>query len=206
MVLAFALAGCSSTDADDDANAENESPAAGATDAEDSASEDAQPSESTTSDATAADAADLAEDADLAKESPAVSPDDAIATAKDEAKNGTVHAIELDFDRHDDVWQYEVKIIDGTTDYDIEVDADSGEVGKVEKDSTDDKEIAIDLSDPMTFDEALKLAQDKGSGRLESWKLESDDGRVEYQFDFEDSGQETEVTVDVESQRVTIDD
>lgn len=206
MVLTFALAGCSSTGANDDGGTENESPAAGASDAEDSASEEAQPSESTTSDSTTSDAAGLAEDADLAKESPAVSPDDAIAAAKDEAKNGTVHAIELDFDRHSDAWQYEVKIIDGTTDYDIEVDADSGEVGKVEKDSTDDKEIAIDLSDPMTFDEALKLAQDKGSGRLESWKLESDDGRVEYQFDFEDSGQETEVTVDVESKRVTIDD
>ncbi|MCF2574133.1 PepSY domain-containing protein [Brevibacterium sp. UCMA 11754] len=90
-----------------------------------------------------------------------MAPKDAIATAKKEAKDGTVHGIELDFDERDKAWQYEVKVIDGATDFDVEIDAETGEVVDTEKDSSDDKEKAIDLNDPMTFDEALKLAQER---------------------------------------------
>ncbi|MCF2574126.1 hypothetical protein [Brevibacterium sp. UCMA 11754] len=43
-------------------------------------------------------------------------------------------------------------------------------------------------------------------GRLDGWKLESDDGRIEYQFYFDDKGEEIEVSVDVESKKVTVDD
>ncbi|MDN5774993.1 MAG: PepSY domain-containing protein, partial [Brevibacterium aurantiacum] len=117
-----------------------------------------------------------------------------------------VHAIELDFDDRDEAWQYEVKIIDGTTEFDVEIDAETGDVVDVGKDSTDDKEKAVDLKDPMTFDEALKLAQERASGRLDGWKLDSDDDRIEYQFDFDDDDEEIEVSVDVESKKVSVDD
>jgi uncharacterized membrane protein YkoI len=75
-----------------------------------------------------------------------------------------------------------------------------------DKDDADDKEQAIDLNDPMTFDDALKRAQKKSDGKLVSWKLEFDDGKQEYQFDFEKDGEDTEVTVDTESKRVSVDD
>lgn len=198
MILAFALTGCSNEESGADQTSGGEGQASEASEATEAQSEAKEPSASSSS--------GLAEDADLSKESPSVAPKDAIATAKKEAKDGTVHAIELDFDERDKAWQYEVKIIKGTTDFDIEIDAETGDVVDVEKDSTDDKEKAVDLNDPMTFDEALKLAQDKASGRLDGWKLESDDDRVEYQFDYDDKGEENEVSVDVESKKVSVDD
>lgn len=203
MILAFALAGCSGEESGNDqaSNAEGQ-----ASEAAKSQSESDDAEETKTEDSTTSSSSGLPKDADLSKDTPSVTPKDAIATAKKEAKDGKVHAIELDFDERDKAWQYEVKILKGSTEFDVEIDADTGDVVDVEKDSTDDKEKAIDLNDPMTFDEALKLAQDKGSGRLDGWKLESDDGRIEYQFDFDDQGEETEVSVDVESKKVTIDD
>ncbi|MCF2574141.1 PepSY domain-containing protein [Brevibacterium sp. UCMA 11754] len=208
MIAAFALTGCSSGDSGDGQASESEgqtpesAEAQNASDNDESgAAEDTKSQGSTTTSSSG-----LAADADLSKESPSVAPKDAIATAKKEAKDGTVHGIELDFDERDKAWQYEVKVIDGATDFDVEIDAETGEVVDTEKDSSDDKEKAIDLNDPMTFDEALKLAQDKASGRLDGWKLESDDGRIEYQFYFDDKGEEIEVSVDVESKKVTVDD
>lgn len=134
-----------------------------------------------------------------------MTPDEAIAVAQKEAGNGTVHAIELDCDRRDGAWQYEVKILKDRTDFDIDVDAQSGKIAKTEQDTTDDSEQAIDLTDPLPFDEALNLASEQGEGRLTSWKLESDDDRIEYQFDYDDAGTESEVTVDVETKKVTVD-
>ncbi|SMX79129.1 Uncharacterized membrane protein YkoI [Brevibacterium antiquum] len=210
MILAFALAGCSNQESAEDQTSEaSETQSESGDDAEsggDDASSDDGAEDAKSQDSTASGSSGLASDADLSKESPSVTPKDAIATAKKEAKDGTVHGIELDFDERDKAWQYEVKIINTTTDFDVEIDAETGDVVDVEKDSTDDKEKAIDLNDPMTFDEALTLAQDKASGRLEGWKLESDDGRIEYQFDFDDKGEEIEVSVDVESKNVTVDD
>ncbi|GAA0037024.1 PepSY domain-containing protein [Brevibacterium metallidurans] len=147
----------------------------------------------------------LPEDADLSRKSPRVTPDEAIATAQKAAGDGTLHAIELDYDRRDGAWQYEVKILKDRTDFDIDVDAETGKIVKNEKDTTNDSEKAIDLKSPMIYGEAFDLASDQGKGRLTGWKLESDDDRTEYQFDFDDNGTETEVSVDVDSKRVTVD-
>lgn len=149
----------------------------------------------------------LAKDADLSKDSPATSAKDAVKTAEDKvkAKDGTLHAIELDYDSDDGKWEYDVKIMDGTTDHKVVIDADTGDVIRDESEDSDDKEEAIDLESPMTYDEAFDLAKDKGKGSLSGWKLEYDDGQREYQFDFDDKGSETEVTVNVESKKVMVD-
>ena len=216
MILAFALAGCSNGDSDEGQESETEGQTAETASTQnesdddesddDESDDDDGAAETASEDSTESGSSGLPANADLSKESPSVTPEDAISTAEKEAKDGTVHGIELDFDERDKAWQYEIKILSGNTDFDIEIDAESGDVVDVEKDTTDDKENAIDLSDPMTYDEALALAQEKASGRLDGWKLESDDDRIEYQFDFEDNGEEIEVSVDVESENVTVDD
>ena len=95
----------------------------------------------------------LPADADLSKDTPAVSADDAIETAKKEVGDGIVYGIELDWDEKDGAWQYDVSILDGATDHDVEIDADSGQIVEHEQDSTDDREEPIDLNDPMTVDD-----------------------------------------------------
>lgn len=215
LAIAFALAGCSGTDSGDSENKDSkgeetqsqpdETESADDEDSDDAESDDDDSDDAESSESKKSDSSGLAQDADLSQETPSVSPEDAIAAAKKKA-SGTVHGIELEYHSSKGAWQYEVKILDGSTDYDIEIDAETGKVVDVDKDSTDDKEKGIDLKDPMTFDEALELAQDKASGRLESWKLEYDDGRIKYQFDFEDSGEDTEISVDVKTKKVVVDD
>lgn len=197
--IGLALAGCSGSSGDD--AQESQAPA------ETQAADASEPSdEGSTDDAKSSDSK-LSKDADLSKESPSTSAKDAVKTAQDKVKaeDAVLHAIELDYDSDDGKWEYDVKIMDGKTDHKVVIDADSGKVVRDESEDSDDKEKAIDLESPMTYDEAFDLAKDKGEGRVSGWKLEYDDGQREYQFDFDDKGSETEVTVNVESKKVTVD-
>ena len=214
--LTLGLAGCGGSDSgsgsDEDQNspaASESAPAGSAEDDDQSAAtdddKDDQDDDKTTS-AQGSSGQGLSADTDLAEDSPAISAEDAIKKAKDKVGGGTVHGIELDWDDKDQAWQYDVSILDGKTDHDVDIDAETGKVVHDNKDDTDDKEKAIDLNDPMTFDDALKRAQKKSDGKLVSWKLEFDDDKQEYQFDFEKDGEDTEVTVDTESKRVSVDD
>ena len=214
--LTLGLAGCGGSDSgsgsDEDQNspaASESAPAGSAEDDDQSAAtdddKDDQDDDKTTS-AQGSSGQGLSADADLAEDSPAISAEDAIKKAKDKVGGGTVHGIELDWDDKDQAWQYDVSILDGKTDHDVDIDAETGKVVSEDKDDADDKEQAIDLNEPMTFDDALKRAQKKSDGKLVSWKLEFDDDKQEYQFDFEKGGEDTEVTVDTESKRVSVDD
>ena len=214
--LTLGLAGCGGSDSgsgsDEDQNspaASESAPAGSAEDDDQSAAtdddKDDQDDDKTTS-AQGSSGQGLSADADLAEDSPAISAEDAIKKAKDKVGGGTVHGIELDWDDKDQAWQYDVSILDGKTDHYVDIDAETGKVVSEDTDDADDKEQAIDLNDPMTFEDALKRAQKKSDGKLVSWKLEFDDDKQEYQFDFEKDGEDTEVTVDTESKRVSVDD
>ena len=214
--LTLALAGCGGSDSESGSDEAQNSPAASesapagsAEDDDQSAAtdddKDDQDDDKTTS-AQGSSGQGLSADADLAEDSPAISAEDAIKKAKDKVGGGTVHSIELDWDDKDEAWQYDVSVLDGKTDHDVDIDAETGKVVSEDTDDADDKEQAIDLNDPMTFDDALKRAQKKSDGKLVSWKLEFDDDKQEYQFDFEKDGEDTEVTVDTESKRVSVDD
>ena len=153
----------------------------------------------------AADAGDYGPGTDLRTDAPPVEAQDAVTTAQDEVGEGTLHAVELDYDEDAGAWQWDVKILDGTTDHKVVFDAVSGEVSKVEDETTDDEEQAIDLDSPMTYDEALELATAERDGELGGWKLEHDDGMIQYQFDIASGSDEDEVTVDAETGDVTVD-
>lgn len=210
LALMVPLRGCSSDNADTSSSAgTTQSASSDASQALASQSSAAATSASSSDAAGASGEADqapgaLASDADLSKRLPKVSAQQAIDAALKKA-DGTVHAVELDYSKSSAGWQYDVKILDGTTDHKFTVDATSGEVVKRKQESTDDREKGIYLSSPLSYVDAFKLAQGKASGRLESWKLEYDDGHVAYQFDFVNGSDEQEVTVDVNTKQVTLD-
>lgn len=209
LTLGLALAGCSGT-SDEESQGSQDSQATAdseSTNESESSDEESESNDEGSTDEAEASDSELAKDADLSKETPATSADDAVKTAEDEVKadDGVLHAVELDFDSDDGKWEYDIKIMDGTTDHKVVIDADTGKVVRDESEDSDDKEKSIDLKSPMDYDEAYDLAKKKGEGKLSGWKLEYDDGQREYQFDFEDNGDETEVTVNVESKKVTVD-
>src|SRR5699024_2153730 len=103
-------------------------------------------------------AAPYGPDTDLRTDSPPVTAEDAVSTGQDAAGDGTLHAVELDYDEDDAAWQWDVKVLAGDTDHEVVIDAVTGEVVADETETTDDREKAIDLHDPMTFQEAHDLA------------------------------------------------
>ena len=70
---------------------------------------------------------------------------------------------------------------------------------------TGGEEEAIDLNDPMTFEEARDKALEVRDGRITEWSYSWDDNRLEYQFDIEQNGDSEEVTVDADTGEVTED-
>lgn len=198
-VLTAGLTACST----DDDSADTAS-----TKTAESATTEATPSVSATPDGGGSSDA-LDRGADLRTDQLAVGPQEAIDTATGEVgRGGIVHAIEVDWSKRHSTWKWEVKILDDGTDHEVEIDANTGEVIDHEKERTNDTEKAIDPNKPLPFADALRLATDEVDGPLTGWKLEWDDGRREYQFDIADpsrSDDETEVTVDVETKRVTVD-
>lgn len=154
------------------------------------------------------DAGNTGEDVDLAEQTFAISPQQALDKALQEARgNGIVHSIELDWSRSNNTWVYEIDVLVGNTDHDIDINADTGEVLEHQQDDTNDTEKAINLASPMTWETARDRALGAAQGRITSWKLEWDDNYTSYQFDIEGaSGDETEVEVNVDTGDVRIDD
>lgn len=148
-----------------------------------------------------------AEDVDLADQTFAVTPQQAIDKGLAEAGDGIVHSIELDWSDSNNAWVYELDILAGNVDHDVDVHADTGDILEHEQDDTDDQEQAINLDSPMTWETARDKALEAVPGRITSWKLEWDDDYTSYQFDIEDStGDEIEVEVRVDTGQVSIDD
>ncbi len=148
-----------------------------------------------------------AEDVDLATQSFSFSGQDAIDKAVEEAGGGFVYSIELDWSSDNNAWVYELDVLDGNSDLDMDINADTGVVLELDRDDTDDVKEAIDLESPMTWEEARDKALQAARGQITSWKLEYDDDYTAYEFDIEDSsGDDTEVEINVDTGEVKIDD
>jgi len=160
-----------------------------------SESDDGEPQETETGGAEVA----YPETADLREVELPISANDAVEIAGDDAGAGFLYSIELDYSDSDSAWVYEVKILDGTTKHEVEIDAVSGDVLDSETDSTDDEEQEITLGDPMEISEALELATNEVNEPLRGWKYEHDDGRLTYEFDFGPPRDTVEIGVDAET-------
>ena len=190
----------------DDGAADDSSDDGGADDSsDDGGADDSSDYGGATDDSSDASADDYGPDTDLRTDAPPVAAADAVQTAQQEVGDGILHAVELDYDEDDAAWQLDVKILAGSTDHKVIIDAVSGDVVADESEETDDQEQAVDLEDPMTYDDALEKATAEVDGELRGWKLEYDDGMIQYQFDLTAGADEQEVTVDAETGDVTVD-
>ena len=146
---------------------------------------------------------------DLASDELPVTAQDALDISADEVGGGDsaiVHAIEIEYSKSGDMWEWSIKTLVDGTDHEVKINADTGDMTEHEEDSTDDHEEAIDLDDPMPFSEAKDIALDARDGRIISWKYEWDDNRYEYEFDIESDGNTYEVNVNAENGDVRVDD
>lgn len=148
-----------------------------------------------------------ADDVDLAIQTFAISAQDAMLAAVEKAGGGFVYSIELDWSQYHNAWVYELDVLMGTMDHDVDINADTGEVLELERDETNDKKQAVSLDSPMTWESARDKALAAVQGQVTGWKLEYDDDYTAYEFGIVDSsGDEIEVKVNVATDTVRIDD
>lgn len=153
------------------------------------------------------DSAQTPQDVDLADQTFAVTAEQAIGIAQQEAGNGILYSIELDWSQYSDAWVYGIDILTGTTDHEFDINADTGAILDHEQEDTDDQEQEVNLDSPMACDIARGKALDAAPGRITGWELDWEDGHPTFEFEIEDpSGDEVEVEVQADTGAVTIDD
>lgn len=155
----------------------------------------------------AGDATRTPPDADLREVSVGVPVADALQISADEVgADSVVYTIDLDYSEDYNAWVWSIDTLVDGTDHEVEIDADTGEVLDHEQDSSDDNEEAVDPADPMTPEQAMDLAVAEVDGPVRAWQLEFDEGERTYQVEITSGGDEVEVTVDVASSAVSVDD
>ncbi|MGO1058011.1 PepSY domain-containing protein [Planococcus sp. FY231025] len=115
--------------------------------------------------------------------------------------NGTITDVELDRDSRTP--HYEIDIDHEGYEYDVKIDAFSGEVleQKREKEDRDDRRDDDGVDGPaasenlISSEEAVKAAQAAAKGTVEEVELEHEDGAVYYEVKIEDGRTEHEIYV-----------
>ena len=118
--------------------------------------------------------------------------------------DGTVTEVELERKLSGSVYEVEIKK-DGY-EYDLDLDAVTGEVLKEDK-STDDDEAGLDdnttKSDSsdvaITHEAAIEIALKEAAGTVTEIELERDNGRTYYEIEIEEGTKEVDIEVDAKS-------
>ncbi|MHA6260463.1 PepSY domain-containing protein [Sporosarcina sp. CAU 1771] len=119
-----------------------------------------------------------------------------------EAVGGIVTDIELDSE--DEGFIYEVDVQVDEIEYELDIDAVSGEVLRTKQDDDDDKIIsttkreAVSNSnkDHLTIDQVIAIAKKKVQGVVTDVELDTEDGRLQYEIDIQDGNVEYEFEID----------
>ncbi|MBV1759204.1 MAG: PepSY domain-containing protein, partial [Dethiosulfatibacter sp.] len=130
--------------------------------------------------------------------------DEAIRIALEKSGGGTV--VEFELEQDDSRYEYEIKIIKDGMEYEVEIDAMTGEVLKFEADDDDyddEDSITIPTDELIGMDEAIRIALAKSvGGTVVKFELDLDDSRYEYKIEIIKNGMEYEVEIDAMSGKV----
>lgn len=123
----------------------------------------------------------------------AVSLDDAIDLFYETFGSEDINIEEIQFERDGNRFVYEFEGWDESNEYELDIDAETGDIIKQEQDDNEDTEDILDLDGIISPEEAMDIALEAaGSGYVEEWKLEVEDGRTVYEIDIEE-GDDQEV-------------
>ncbi|MCM3709495.1 PepSY domain-containing protein [Sporosarcina luteola] len=122
-----------------------------------------------------------------------ISLQEAKQVATEKVKGGIVTEIELD--RDDGRYHFDVDLKDGKYEYDLEVDAVTGEIIKFEKES-DKNHKQVKSDKLLTKEEAIAIAKKRASGTVKEIELDEDDGRKEYDIEMRDGEFKYEIELD----------
>lgn len=105
----------------------------------------------------------------------------------------TITISQIDFDRDDGDYEYEIDGWKDGTEYELTVKADGSGVEEQETDDDDDDDEALPLDDVISPQEAMDIAlQNSSGGYVEGWDLDVDDGTPKYEVEIE-GGDDVEI-------------
>lgn len=108
----------------------------------------------------------------------------------------------VDYDKDSGDWTYEITGVSENREYEVEINAVSGAIIKVDEDNVDDDAyLAFDTI--ITPEEAVGIAKTalaEEAAVLEGWELDVDDNRTKYDIEFE--GSNRDVKLDAETGEV----
>ncbi len=108
----------------------------------------------------------------------------------------------VDYDKDSGDWTYEITGVSENREYEVEINAVSGDIIKVDEDDVDDDAyLAFDTI--ITPEEAIEIAKTalaEEAAVLEGWELDVDDNRTKYDIEFE--GSNRDVKLDAETGEV----
>ena len=106
--------------------------------------------------------------------------------AKTFGQDVNISSIELDEDIRG--YEYDLSGWDGEQEYELSLDAHSGEIKKQDIEQDNDRDDIINFDNIITPREAMEIAvNDTGVDFVEGWSLEEDDGIIVYEIDLQGS-------------------
>lgn len=121
-----------------------------------------------------------------------ITEEQAVTIAKGKV-DAVVKDIELEKDHKR--FYYDIEMEDDAFEYEVEVNAITGEVVKFEKEALTDDEY-VQSEKLLTKEEALAIAKKKANGTVEKIELDSDDNRKVYEIEIKDDEFEYEIELD----------
>lgn len=107
------------------------------------------------------------------------------------------HIDDIELENEDGFVYYEVEIENGEAEYDIYIEAYTGEIFRVEADDNDnDSKEKETMKNIISADEAKKIAMDQVDGKVVELELDEDDNRYEYEIELETNRGEVEMAID----------
>lgn len=116
---------------------------------------------------------------------------------------GKVTGIELDRERSADI--YEVEVRSKGIEYDLDIDAKTGKVLRIDKDDMDDDDYedkAVSNGKILTEKAAIQIAMLQAKGKVTDIDLDDDDGRLIYEIEIKDGKYEYDFDIDAKSGKV----
>lgn len=126
-----------------------------------------------------------------------VSLEQALTIAADETGSDEPYQIGMDWS--DGAWVWEIDTMSNGQDWELRINATTGDVREVDMESEDDDERPLDLGAVIDHSEAMEIAVREVSGTVTEWELDWDDNRQEYQIEIDD---DIDVTINAETGEV----
>lgn len=112
-----------------------------------------------------------------------LSLNDAKEKFEDTVDDQNIKIKEVNFDDDRGTYYYEVTGFDKTNEYDVKIDAETGEILENKQEKEDDQAVALEFDQIKTPEEAMKDDLNQvDNGRVEGWELTNENGRAIYEI------------------------